>query len=239
MKGIVLAGGLGTRLYPLTKITNKHLLPVYDRPMVYYPIQTLAKSGISEAMIVTGGRHVGDFLKLLKNGYEIGLKSLQYTYQEKEGGIGEALSLCEEFIGGESMFVILGDNVVEQNFTSQVQLFENKNSNCKIFLTPVENPTEYGIAEIKDNVITNITEKPNFPKTNLAVTGIYLFTPDVFDVIRQQSYSDRGELEITDVIKYYLQHNALEHEFLNGYWLDAGESIKAYNNAIQVIKSKK
>ena len=174
MKGVILAGGLGTRLYPLTKITNKHLLPLYDKPMIYYPLITMVKAGIKDIMIITGGNNAGDFIRLLQNGQEFGLKRLNYAYQEKEGGIAHALALAADFADGDKILVILGDNIIEEDITAPVMEFEKQEKGAKIFLKEVENPKDYGVAEIKDNKIIDIVEKPEQPKSNLAVVGIYM-----------------------------------------------------------------
>ena len=224
MKGIVLAGGLGSRLYPLTRITNKHLLPIYDKPMIYYPIRTLVDSGIKEIMIVTGGNNAGDFLKLLGNGSEFGLRHLDFTYQEKEGGIAEAIGLCEYFAGGDKIVVILGDNILEKNIKPAVARFKKQKEGARIFLKKVSNPREYGVAEIKDGKVTGIIEKPKRPGSGMAVIGVYMYDNGVFDIIRTLKPSRRGELEITDVNNEYIRRGKLKVKLLErGYaWLDAG-----------------
>ncbi len=227
MKGIILAGGLGTRLYPLTRITNKHLLPVYDKPMIYYPIETLVKAGIEDIMIVTGGNNAGDFLRLLGNGKQFGLSRLHYGYQEKEGGIAEALLLCEHFAGNDKIVVMLGDNLLEQDIKPSVISFAQEKPVSRIFLAPVDNPGEYGIATVDNGNIVSIQEKPTDPVSNLAVIGLYMYPPDVFDIIKTLEPSGRGELEITDVNNFYLRQNRLYHETIEGYWMDAGESCDA------------
>ncbi len=236
MKGIVLAGGLGTRLYPLTKITNKHLLPIYDRPMIYYPIQTLINSGLKEIMIVTGGNNAGDFLKLLGNGSEFGLKHLDFTYQADEGGIAQAIGLCEYFAGGEKIVVILGDNIIEKNIKTSVSRFKRQKDGAMIFLKKVKNPEEYGVAEIKTGRVVNIIEKPKKPRSNLAVLGIYMYDNRVFDIVRSLKPSRRGELEITDVNNAYIKDGSMRYEMLTGGWADAGESINAYNDTINLVR---
>jgi len=238
MKGIILAGGLGTRLFPLTKITNKHLLPVYDRPMIYYPIQTLINAGIRDILIVTGGNNAGDFLRLLGNGKDFGLKHLNYTYQEKEGGIAEALGLAEHFAEGEKILVMLGDNIIEGNIKGAVEDFKAQKSGAKILLKKVNNPKEYGIAQIKNGKIIKIEEKPKKPKSNYAVIGIYMYENQVFDIVRTLKPSARGELEITDVNNAYLKKGNLTYSFLKGYWLDAGESIDALLKANKIVAQK-
>ena len=199
MKGVILAGGLGTRLYPLTKVTNKHLLPVYNKPMIYYPINTLIEAGITDILIVTGGNSAGDFLRLLGNGKDFGLKHLNYTYQEGEGGIADALLLAEHFAGGDKIVVILGDNIIEKSIKKEVDIFKKQKVGARILLKEVENPERFGVAEIKKGKIVRIIEKPKKPPSNLVVTGIYMYDNQVFDIIRTLEPSDRGELEITDV----------------------------------------
>ncbi len=219
MKGVVLAGGLGTRLYPLTYATNKHLLPVFDKPMVFYPIQTLLKAGIDEIMIVTGGPHAGHFLQVLKNGKDLGIKHLEFAYQEGEGGIPVALSYAQNFAAGESVAVILGDNTTDADIKPAVESFQK---GAKIFLKEVPDPQRFGVAEIKDSKLVGIEEKPKQPKSNLAVTGLYLYDNQVFDIIKNLKPSARGELEITDVNNYYLDQGLLDFATLQGYWRDAG-----------------
>jgi len=223
MKGIILAGGLGTRLLPLTKITNKHLLPVYNKPMIYYPMRTLVDAGIEEIMIVTGGPHAGDFLRLLGNGKEFGLADLHYTYQEGEGGIADALRLTEHFVDGEDVCVILGDNIIAESIKEYVDhfLFRQK-SGAKVLLKEVVDPGRFGVAEVKDGKVISIEEKPKEPKSNYAVTGIYMYDYSVYDIIRTLKPSDRGELEITDVNNYYLKKGNLTYSILSGWWTDAG-----------------
>ena len=222
MKGIVLAGGLGTRLLPLTKITNKHLLPVYNKPMIYYPIETLVKANIDEILIVTGGNSAGEFLRLLGNGKEFGLKHLNYSYQEGEGGIAAALNLAEHFSDGESIIVILGDNIIEDDISRAVDHFKKQKIGAKILLKEVEKPERFGVAEIKGDRIIHIEEKPKQPKSNYAVTGIYMYDSDVFNIIKTLEPSDRGELEITDVNNAYIKKGKMTFEILNGWWTDAG-----------------
>ncbi len=231
MKGIVLAGGLGTRLYPLTRITNKHLLPVYNKPMIYYPIEMLAKAGIEDIMIVTGGNNAGDFLRLLGSGKQFDLSHLDYTYQEKPGGIAQALSLCEHFVGGDKVVVALGDNILEQDINSSVVSFVEEKIGARVFLAPVDNPKEYGIATMDSGEITSIEEKPTNPASNLAVAGLYMYSNDVFEIIRTLKPSGRGELEITDVNNFYLRQGRLKSETIKGFWLDAGESYDALMEA--------
>ena len=222
MKGIILAGGLGSRLAPLTRITNKHLLPVYDRPMIYYPIETLINAGITDIMIVTGGNHAGDFLRLMGNGKDFGLKHLNYTYQEGEGGIADALSLAEYFADGEPVCVVLGDNIIERNIIKAVHDFERQGKGAKIMLKEVPDPERFGVAEIVDGNLVNIVEKPKNPRSNLAVIGIYLYDAAVFDIVKTLKPSERGELEITDVNNAYVRNGAMTWEMLDGWWTDAG-----------------
>ena len=222
MKGVVLAGGLGTRLYPLTYATNKHLLPVYDRPMVYYPIQTLVAAGITEVIVVTGGPHAGHFLRVLKNGQDLGLTHLEYAYQEGEGGIAAALQLCEDFAGGDSIAVILGDNCTDADIRPAIESFT---SGAKIFVKEVEDPERFGVPEFDatdPQKIVGIEEKPSTPKSSYAVTGLYLYDSAVFDHIRSVTPSARGELEITDVNNRYIAAGAMSWAPLNGFWSDAG-----------------
>ena len=222
MKGVVLAGGTGSRLFPLTKITNKHLLPIYDKPMIYYPIQTLVDAGIREILIVTGGRNSGDFLRLLANGKEFGLKHLDYTYQEGEGGIADALALAEHFADGGRVCVILGDNIIEGSIREAVQDFQQQKAGAKILLKQVADAERFGVAEIRDGRIAGIEEKPKRPKSNYAVTGIYMYDESVFDKVRTLVPSGRGELEITDVNNAYIREGTMTYAHLQGWWTDAG-----------------
>ncbi len=219
MKGVILAGGLGTRLYPLTFATNKHLLPVYDKPMVFYPIQTLVNAGIDEIMIVTGGPHAGHFLQVLKNGQGLGVKHLEFAYQEGEGGIPVALSYAERFADGDSVTVILGDNTTDADIKEAIFGFKK---GAVIFLKEVPDPERFGVATVEGDHIVKIVEKPKEPESNLAVTGLYIYDSKVFDVIRNCKPSNRGELEITDVNNDYLGKGELSWFSLNGYWRDAG-----------------
>lgn len=234
MKGVILAGGLGTRLYPLTKVTNKHLLPVYDKPMVYYPIQALINAGIDDILIVTGGNNAGDFLKLLGNGKEFGLKHINYTYQEGEGGIAEALRLAEFFASGEKICVMLGDNIIEKNIQRAVENFRRQKEGAKILLKEVPDPQRFGVPELKGDRIARIEEKPKKPKSQYAVIGIYLFDQEVFNFIRTLKPSDRGELEITDVNNRYIEKGLMTWDILEGWWTDAGtfESLLRANQLV-------
>ncbi len=226
MKGVILAGGLGTRLRPLTSITNKHLLPVYDRPMIYYPIQTLVEAGINDIMLVTGGNAAGDFLRLLGNGEEFGLKHINYTYQKREGGIAEALGLCRHFVGDDKVVVMLGDNILDGSIKKAVRDFERQESGAKIFLKTVDNPREYGVAELKGRLVKNIVEKPKNPKSNYAVIGIYMYDARVWGILKTLRPSGRGELEITDVNNAYIKNGQMTYEIVRGWWGDAGSSIE-------------
>ena len=234
MKGVILAGGLGTRLYPLTKVTNKHLLPVYDKPMIYYPIQTLINAGIDDILIVTGGNNAGDFLRLLGNGKEFGLKHINYTYQEGEGGIAEALRLAEFFASGEKICVVLGDNLIEKNIRKAVENFQKQKEGAKILLKEVPDPQRFGVAELKGDRIVRIEEKPEKPKSQYAVIGIYLFDQEVFNFIKTLKPSDRGELEITDVNNRYIEKGLMTWDILEGWWTDAGtfESLLRANQLV-------
>ncbi len=222
MKGVVLAGGTGSRLSPLTKITNKHLLPIYDKPMVYYPIQTLVDAGIRDIMIVTGGRNAGDFLRLLGNGKQFGLAHINYSYQEGEGGIAEALALAEHFADGDPICVILGDNLIEGGIREAAEAFGRQPGGARILLKEVHDAERFGVAEIEGDRIIGIEEKPAVPKSNYAVTGIYMYDATVFKKIRTLVPSQRGELEITDVNNAYIRDGAMAFSYLEGWWTDAG-----------------
>jgi len=240
MKGIVLAGGTGSRLFPLTKITNKHLLPIYDKPMIYYPIQTLVEAGIEDLLIVTGGRNSGDFLRLLANGKSFGLKHINYTYQEGEGGIADALALAEHFSDGDKICVILGDNIIEGSIRNAVQEFEKQDKGAKILLKQVHDAERFGVAEIVGDKIVGIEEKPKNPKGNYAVTGIYLYDGSVFEKTRQLVPSKRNELEITDVNNAYIQEGTMTFNYLDGWWTDAGtfESLLRAANLVHDTRMK-
>jgi glucose-1-phosphate thymidylyltransferase len=222
MKGVVLAGGSGSRLYPLTKITNKHLLPIFDKPMVYYPIQTLVDAGIREILVVTGGRNSGDFLRLLANGKEFGLKHVHYTYQEGEGGIADALGLAEHFADGSKICVILGDNIIEGSIRGAVEDFQKQEAGAKILLKEVTDAERFGVAEIAEGRVVGIEEKPARPKSRFAVTGIYMYDETVFDKVRELVPSRRNELEITDVNNAYIREGTMTFSYLEGWWTDAG-----------------
>lgn len=234
MKGIVLAGGLGSRLRPLTAVTNKHLLPVYNQPMIYYPIQTLVNAGISDIMIVTGGSSAGDFLKLLGNGKAFGLKHINYTYQEGEGGIAAALSLVEHFAAGEPICVVLGDNIIEGNISAAVRAYREQGGGAKIILRKVPDPQRFGVPVLDGPRVVRIEEKPAKPQSEYAVIGIYLYDGDVFDIIRTLKPSGRGELEITDVNNAYIERDQMTWDELAGWWTDAGtfESLLLASNLV-------
>ena len=234
MKGVILAGGLGTRLFPLTKITNKHLLPVYDLPMIYYPIQTLVNAGVEDIMIVTGGRNSGDFLRLLGNGSEFGLKHLNYAYQEGEGGIAAALGLAEHWAAGEPIVVILGDNLIEGNIRRAVANFREQEKGAKILLKEVPDPERFGVATLDGDKVLKIVEKPTQPETNLAVIGIYMYDERVWEMIGGLEPSKRGEMEITDVNNRFIADGTMTFEVLEGWWTDAGtfESLHRASNLV-------
>ena len=240
VKGIILAGGLGKRLYPLTKITNKHLLPINNKPMIYYPIQTLVDAGIKDILIVTGGNHAGEFLRLLGNGHEFGLKHINYTYQEGQGGIAHALALAEYFAGGDNVVVILGDNIIEKGIKKHVERFKKQSKGAKILLKKVKDPSRFGVAEIKGRKIISINEKPKKPKSNYIVTGIYMYDNSVFDIIKTLKPSRRGELEITDVNNSYIKRNKLTFDVLDGWWTDSGtfDSLLKASNLVAKGRQK-
>ena len=234
MKGVILAGGLGTRLFPLTKITNKHLLPVYNKPMIYYPIQTLINAGITDVLLVTGGNNAGDFLRLIGNGKELNLKHIEYTYQEGEGGIAQALSLAEEFADNGKICIILGDNIIEKNIYGAVENFKKQENGAKIIVKQVPDPERFGVPILEGDTVIAIEEKPDVPKSNYAVVGIYMFDNSVFDIIRTLQPSRRGELEITDVNNVYIKRGNMTYEFLDGWWTDAGtfDSLRTATNLV-------
>ena len=234
MKGVVLAGGLGTRLRPLTSVTNKHLLPVYDQPMIYYPLQTLVNAGITDIMVVTGGSSAGEFLRLLGNGKAFGLKHLNYTYQEGEGGIAQALSLVEHFCSGESVCVVLGDNIIEGNIRAAVADYQRQGGGAKIILKKVPDPQRFGVPRLEGKRVVRIDEKPAKPQSDYAVIGIYMYDETVYDIIRDLKPSGRGELEITDVNNAYIERDAMTWDELEGWWTDAGtfESLLHASNLV-------
>jgi glucose-1-phosphate thymidylyltransferase len=241
MKGVILAGGLGSRLQPLTKITNKHLLPVYDKPMIYYPIRILVEAGIRDILIVTGGNHAGEFLRLLGNGYEFGLKHINYTYQEGEGGIAHALALAEHFAEGSRIIVVLGDNIIQKNIATYVENFKKQERGAKVLLKEVDDPERFGVAEIQGNKIISIKEKPKKPKSSYIVTGIYMYDSRVFEIIKTLKPSQRGELEITDVNNDYSARGELTFDILDGWWTDSGtfNSLLRANNLVAAKEKKK
>ncbi len=234
LKGVILAGGLGRRLEPLTRITNKHLLPVYSKPMVYYPLQALIDAGIRDIMVVTGGNNAGDFLKLLGNGSEFGLKHIHYTYQKGEGGIADALALAEHFAEGGKIVVILGDNIIEKSIRDYVEKFKAQPEGAKVILKEVEDPERFGVAEIRDGRLISVEEKPAKPKSNYIVTGIYMYDSQVFDITKTLKPSNRGELEITDVNNAYIEKGQMTYDILDGWWTDAGtfDSLLRANNLV-------
>ena len=237
MRGVVLAGGLGSRLLPLTKVTNKHLLPVYDRPMIYYPIQALANAGIDEIMLVTGGNSAGDFLRLLGNGKDFGLKRLNYTYQDGEGGIADALRLAEHFADGKSVCVILGDNIIEGNIARAAAAFRKQPQGAKILLKEVESPQRFGVPILEEDRVVKIEEKPTNPRSSYAVTGMYFYDAHVFDIIKTLKPSGRGELEITDVNNAYIADGTLTWDLLEGWWTDAGTIESLHQANLLVAKT--
>ncbi len=235
MKGVILAGGTGSRLLPLTKVTNKHLLPVYNKPMIFYPLECMAKAGIDEVLLVTGGNNSGDFIRLLGNGRDFGLKNLNYTYQDGAGGIAQALSLAEHFVGGDSICLILGDNILEYTIKEPCRKFRHQGQGAKILLSQVENPKAYGVAELDGTRVLRIVEKPKEPKSNWAVIGIYFYDNKVFDIVRTLKPSARNELEITDVNNAYIDRGEMTADKVDGFWADAGENIDFYLKACNMI----
>jgi glucose-1-phosphate thymidylyltransferase len=238
MKGIILAGGTGSRLHPLTKITNKHLLPVYNKPMIYYPLFSLKEAGITDVLIVSGRGHCGNFLELLGSGAKFGMH-LAYEVQEEAGGIAQALNLAEAFVDGGKAVVILGDNIFEDNISEAVEEYKNQESGARIFLKSVKNPESYGVAEVADDKILQIVEKPKEPKSDLAVVGCYMYDHHVFEIIQSLSPSQRNELEITDVNNRYLKEGTLKYDVLKGFWGDCGESFDSLLEAAHLIKGSR
>jgi glucose-1-phosphate thymidylyltransferase len=239
MKGVVLAGGLGTRLYPLTKVTNKHLLPVGSKPMIYYPLETLVEAGIEDIMVVTGGNSAGDFLKLLGNGKEFGLKDISYTYQEGEGGIAAALSLAEHFVDQDRVVVVLGDNVMQGSIREAVEKFQTQERGAKIMLKKVPDPSRFGVPELDGDRVVRILEKPKDPPSEYAVIGVYMYDSQVFDIVRTLKPSDRGELEITDVNNAYIERGQMTYEILDGWWADAGTSFESLLRASNLVMKER
>jgi glucose-1-phosphate thymidylyltransferase len=235
MKGVILAGGLGKRLHPLTKITNKHLLPIYNRPMIHYPLMTLVNAGIDDILIVTGGNHAGEFLRLLGNGREFRLKDISYAYQEGEGGIAQALALARHFAEGEKIVVILGDNIIEGGIRPSVAAFHEQEQGARLLLKKVSDPQRFGVPVLREGRIMSIEEKPSNPKSEYAVTGVYMYDSMVFDIIGTLKPSHRNELEITDVNNAYISRGFLEHDLLEGWWTDAGTFESLYR-ASQLVR---
>lgn len=235
MKGVILAGGTGLRLDPLTRVTNKQLLPVYDKPMIFYPIEALVNAGVTEILIVTSGSSAGDFLRLLGNGEALGVRHLSFTYQEGAGGIAEAIALARPFVGEDRMVVILGDNIVGGNIVEPARRFKAQPRGAKVLLKEVENPSAYGVAELDGDRVVRFVEKPENPPSNLAVTGIYFYDARAFSLIEQLERSDRGELEVTDLNNAYLDRGEMTHDVLEGYWADCGESIDHYLQACNLV----
>jgi glucose-1-phosphate thymidylyltransferase len=233
MKGIILAGGLGSRLSPCTKVTNKHLLPVFNKPMIYYPILTMVNAGLEDIMIVTGGSSAEDFIKILGDGGEFGLK-ISYAYQKGEGGIADALRLSENFAEGEKVFVVLGDNILDDDISEDINAFEKQEKGAKIFLKEVPDPERFGVAEIRDGKVESIVEKPKDPKSSFAVCGLYLYDNSVFEIIKTLKPSGRGELEITDVNNVFIKRGEMAYSVLDGWWTDAGtfESLLKASNLV-------
>lgn len=227
IKGVILAGGLGSRLMPLTKVTNKHLLPIFDKPMIHYPLECLVKGGVKDVLIVTGGDSAGHFLKLLGSGADFGAR-IYYAYQQGEGGIADALRLAEAFIAGGRVAVVLGDNILQRTIKPSVDRFLAQKSGARILLKEVPDPQRFGVAEIRGDDVVGIVEKPKAPKSNLAVTGIYFYDHQVFDIIRTLKPSGRGELEITDVNNAYLARRELQWDKVDGWWSDAGTFESLY-----------
>ena len=237
MKGIILAGGLGTRLRPLTLVTNKHLLPVYDRPMIHYPLKTLADAGIRDVLIVTGGNHSGEFLRLIGNGKEYGLNVIAYAYQEGGGGIADALALARPFAKGHPMVVVLGDNIIEQDIRRPVAAFAEQKKGARILLKKVSDPERFGVPVFEGTKIVAIEEKPKKPQSDYAVIGIYMYDPAVFDIITTLKPSDRNELEITDVNNAYVKRGEMQHDVLEGWWTDAG-TFESLFRASQLVRER-
>ncbi|HKF00020.1 MAG TPA: sugar phosphate nucleotidyltransferase [Actinomycetes bacterium] len=241
MKGVILAGGSGTRLHPLTRITNKHLLPIYDRPMVTYAIEALVSAGVGELMLVTGGTHAGEFLRLLGNGHEWGIERLLYAYQERPGGIAEALGLAERFVDGDRVCVMLADNIVERSVRPAVEHFRAQDAGARILLSLVDDASHLrhlGVPELDaDGRVVRIVEKPDDPPSSYGVTGIYFYDASVFEVIPTLRPSGRGELEITDVNNFYVGQRRMEYDVLDGFWGDAGESIDAYYEVNDFVRA--
>ena len=242
MKGVILAGGTGSRLHPLTRITNKHLLPIYDRPMVTYAIEAIVSGGITELMLVTGGTHAGEFFRLLGDGHEYGIERLSYAYQEREGGIAEALGLAERYAGDDRVLVMLADNVFGRSIKSAIDNFERQERGARIVLSKMdesEHLRHLGVAELGGDRVTRIVEKPDSPPSDYAVTGLYFYDPTVFEFLPTLSPSARGELEITDVNNWFVEQGTMEYDVAEGFWGDAGESIDAYHAVNDYVRAKR
>ena len=241
IRGVILAGGLGTRLHPLTDVTNKHLLPIYNKPMIYYPIQTLVSAGIEDILLVTGGNSAGDFLRLLGDGTAFGLKEIHYTYQKGEGGIAAALFLAENFAHGGKMVVILGDNILEKGIRQSVDDYRKQEKGAKILIKEAQDPERFGVAEMKDGKLIGIEEKPRQPKSRYVVTGVYMYDHQVFDIIRTLRPSGRGELEITDVNNAYIRKDEMTYGILEGWWSDAGtfDSLSRANQLVAELRGQR
>jgi glucose-1-phosphate thymidylyltransferase len=240
MKGVILAGGSGTRLHPMTRITNKHLLPVYDKPMIYYPIETLVNAGIQDIMVVTGGNHAGEFLRLLGDGREFGLKHLSYAYQERAGGIAEALALAKHFVDGDRFVVMLGDNILEESIRPYVENFQRQERGARVLLKEMSSPEHLrhlGVPIIENGRILFVREKPMNPPSQYAVIGVYMYDSAVFDVVDGLKPSARGEMEITDVNNAYIDRGEMEYDVIDGWWGDAGESIDVYYEVIDFVRT--
>jgi glucose-1-phosphate thymidylyltransferase len=238
MKGVILAGGSGSRLYPLTRITNKHLLPLYNKPMIFYPIETLVRAGITDLMIVTGGSNAGDFLRLLGNGRDFDLKHINYAYQDRAGGIAEALGLTEHFVAGDRCVLVLGDNILEEDISPFVQNFERQSGGARILLKEIperKHLVHLGVPVLEEQRVVRIEEKPEEPQSPYAVTGVYMYDASVFEIVQTLKPSDRGELEITDVNNEYIRRGQMEYDVLTGFWGDAGESIDHYHAVASYI----
>jgi len=238
VKGVVLAGGLGTRLAPMTRVTNKHLLPIYDRPMIFYPIQTLVGAGITDILLVSGGNHAGDFLRLLGNGKDFGLKHINYTYQEGEGGIAAALALAQDFADGEPICVVLGDNILQRSIRPALERYAARGRGGMILLKEVPDPERFGVPVFEGERIVRIEEKPKAPRSRFAVIGVYVYDSRVFDIIATLKPSGRGELEITDVNNQYLAWGELDHGYVDGWWTDAG-SIESLYRATCLVATER
>lgn len=237
MKGVILAGGLGTRLDPLTRVTNKHLLPVFDRPMIYYPLQLLVDAGVQEVMIVTGGNNAGDFLRLLRNGEDFGLSQIHFAYQEGEGGIAEALGLAEHFVGNDRVCVVLGDNILENSIRPYVEKFRTQHRGARILLKEVPDPERFGVPVLQDKTVVRIVEKPETPPSPFAVTGVYMYDQRVFEIIKSLEPSQRGELEITDVNNQFIEWGEMAYDILDGWWTDAG-TVRSLLKAAGLVAKK-